>query len=63
MEHARVDRRCQEVVGGSDCMDVTCQVQVHLLHRDDLQEAGISRCPSLAVSTARLLDYVNELLH
>ena len=37
VEHARINRRRKEVVGGSDRVDVTCQVQVHLLHWDDLQ--------------------------
>ena len=45
VEHARIDCRCKEVVGGSDCVDVTRQVQVHLLHWDDLQ--GKPRCAIL----------------
>eukprot|EP00955_Chlamydomonas_euryale_P061859 358200-Chlamydomonas_euryale.AAC.1 len=37
VEHSRVDRSCEQVVGGGDGMDVAGQVQVELLHGDDLQ--------------------------
>lgn len=36
VEHADVDGGGEEVVGGRDGVDVTGQVKVHLLHRDDL---------------------------
>ncbi len=36
VEHARVDRGRQQVVGGPDGVDVAGQVQVHLLHGHDL---------------------------
>ena len=36
VEHARLDGRGQEVVGGGDCVDVARQVQVELLHGDHL---------------------------
>ncbi len=36
VEHARVDRCSQQVVGSSDGVDVTGQVQVEVLHGDDL---------------------------
>lgn len=32
VEHARVNGGSQEVVGGSDCMDVAGHVKVHVLH-------------------------------
>jgi hypothetical protein len=36
VEHARVDRGGQQVVGGGDGVDVAGQVQVEVFHRDDL---------------------------
>ena len=36
VEHARINRRRKEIVGSSDRVDVACQVQVHLLHWNDL---------------------------
>ena len=36
VEHAGVDRGGKEVVRGDDRVDVAREVQVHLLHRDDL---------------------------
>ncbi len=37
MEHAGIDGCCQQVVGGGDGMDVTGEMQVEILHRDDLR--------------------------
>jgi len=39
MEHACVNSSCQEVVSGCDGVDVSGEVQVHLLHGDDLHKA------------------------
>ena len=36
MEHAGVDRSCQQVVRGCDGVQITCQVKVEILHRDYL---------------------------
>ena len=43
VEHARVDGRGQQVVGRGDGVDVACQVQVELLHGDDLRVAAARR--------------------
>ena len=37
MHHARVERCRTQVVGSGDGVDVACQVQVEVLHRDDLR--------------------------
>ena len=36
VEHAGVDRGGQEIVGGRDGVDVTGEVEIHLLHGQDL---------------------------
>ena len=43
VEHARVDRRGQQIVGGGDGVDVARQVEVELLHRNDLAVAAARR--------------------
>ena len=43
VEHARVDGRRHQVVGGRDGVDVAGQVQVEILHRDHLAVAAAGR--------------------
>ena len=43
MQHARIQRRGAQVVRGRDGMDVAGQVQVEILHRDDLAVAAAGR--------------------
>ena len=42
VENSRIDHRRQQVVGGFDGVDVAGEVQVDLLHRDDLRQAAAS---------------------
>ena len=39
VEHASIDLCCQEVVGSGDGVDVPSQVEVEVLHGDDLRVA------------------------
>ena len=43
VEHAGIDRRCQQVVGCGDGVDVAGEMQVEILHRDHLGIAAASR--------------------
>ena len=43
--HSGVDGGREEIVGGSNGVDVTCQMQVELFHGDDLAVAT-TRCPT-----------------
>jgi hypothetical protein len=43
VQHARIDRGGQQVVGGGDGVNVAGQVQVEILHRDDLRIAAACR--------------------
>ncbi len=40
---ARIDRRCQQIVRGGDGVDVSRQMEVELLHRDNLAVAAAGR--------------------
>ena len=45
VEHTHINGSSQQVVGGRDGMDVTCHVEVELLHWEDLQagQVGVKR--------------------
>jgi hypothetical protein len=40
MEEMRLEHRGEEVVRGPDCVDVSREMEVDLLHRDDLRAAA-----------------------
>ena len=43
VEHARVDRRGEQIIGSDDGVDVAGQVEIELLHRNDLAVAAARR--------------------
>mmetsp|Transcript_14930 Transcript_14930/g.38363 ORF Transcript_14930/g.38363 Transcript_14930/m.38363 type:complete len:613 (+) Transcript_14930:23-1861(+) len=64
MEHAGVDGRGEQVVGGGDGMDVAREVQVHLLHGDHLAvaPAGSTALDAKGWTLAGLPDAGHHLL-
>src|SRR5262249_3380308 len=53
MHHARVDRRCQQVVRRGDRMDIARKMEIEFLHGDDL--AITSACRAALDSKRRAL--------
>lgn len=53
VEHTRINSSGKQVVGSSDCMNITRQVQVELIHGDDLRVPS-SSCTTLDTKSGTL---------
>ena len=51
-----VQKSCQEIVGGGNCMEITGKVQIQILHRHNLRvsAAGCTSLDSKTRSKGRL---------
>ena len=64
VKHARIDRRCQQIVRRGDCVNVARKMEVELFHGNDLAVAAARRAAFDAEGgpLARLADASEDLL-